>query len=81
MVSNMDRGNPNFINTNVEISTTQTEAANLLNVSRESVVSARKVLDQGSEELISKVDRGEVAVRTAATNKSFTISTKSIYIS
>lgn len=37
----MDRGNPNFINTNVEISTTQTEAANLLNVSRESVVSAK----------------------------------------
>lgn len=76
----MDRGNPNFINTNVEISTTQTEAANLLNVSRESVVSA-KILDQDSEELISKVDRGEIAVSTAATNKSFTISTKSIYIS
>lgn len=75
-----DRKSEDF---NVEISTlvSQTEAANLLNVSRESVVSARKVLDQGSEELISKVDRGEVAVRTAATNKSFTISTKSIYIS
>ena len=44
MVSNMDRGNPNFINANVEISTievSQTEAANLLNVSRESVVSAK----------------------------------------
>lgn len=40
----MDRGNPNFINANVEISTievSQTEAANLLNVSRESVVSAK----------------------------------------
>lgn len=50
----------------VEISTTQTEAANLLNVSRESVVSAKKVLDQGSEELIQKVDAGEIAVSTAA---------------
>lgn len=50
----------------VEISTTQTEAANLLNVSRESVVSARKVLDQGTEALIQKVDAGELAVSTAA---------------
>ena len=50
----------------VEISTTQTEAANLLNVSRESVVSARKVLDQGSEALIQKVDAGELSVSTAA---------------
>lgn len=50
----------------VEISTTQTEAANLLNVSRESVVSARKVLDQGTHELIQKVDAGELAVSTAA---------------
>jgi hypothetical protein len=38
----------------VEISTTQTEAAELLNVSRESVVSAKKVIDQGSEELYKK---------------------------
>ncbi len=54
-----DRKSEDF---NVEISTlvSQTEAANLLNVSRESVISARKVLDQGSEELISKIDRGEI---------------------
>lgn len=40
----------------VEISTmSQTQAAELLNVSRESVVSAKKVIDQGSEELIKKV--------------------------
>lgn len=42
----MNRGNPNFVNSNVEISTievSQTQAANLLNVSRESVVFARKV--------------------------------------
>ena len=63
-LANMQRGNPNFVNSNVEISTievSQTEAANLLNVSRESVISARKVLDQGSEELIQKVDTGEIA--------------------
>ena len=68
----MQRGNPNFVNSNVEISTievSQTEAANLLNVSRESVISARKVLDQGSEELIQKVDTGEIAVSTAAKKK------------
>lgn len=39
----------------------------MLNVSIDSIQFARKVLDQGSEELISKVDRGEVAVSTAAT--------------
>ena len=40
----------------VEISTTQTEAAQLLNVSRESVVSAKKVLDQGDQSLIQKAN-------------------------
>lgn len=50
----------------VEISTmSQTNASELLNVSRESVISARKVLDQGSEELIKKVDGGEIAVSTS----------------
>lgn len=54
-------------NQHVEISTpSQSKAANLLNVSRESVVSARKVLDQGTHELIQKVDAGELAVSTAA---------------
>lgn len=68
-LATLDRGNPNFTNSNVEISTigvSQSQAAELLNVSRESVVSARKVLDQGSEALIQKVDAGELAVSTAA---------------
>lgn len=61
-----DRKSEDF---NVEISTlvSQSEAANLLNVSRESVVSAKKVIDKGTEELIQKVDAGEIAVSTAAT--------------
>lgn len=52
-------------NQHVEISTpSQSVAAAMLNVSRESVISARKVLDQGSAELINKVDSGEIAVST-----------------
>lgn len=62
-LANLTEGRPKNA---VEISiVSQTEAANLLNVSRESVVSAQKVLEQGSEELIQKVDVGEIAVRTA----------------
>lgn len=38
----------------------QPEAAVMLNVSTDSVQFAKKVLDQGSEELISKIDRGEI---------------------
>ncbi len=39
----------------------QPQAASLLNVSTDSVQFAKKVLDQGSEELIQKVDTGEIA--------------------
>jgi hypothetical protein len=49
-----------------EISVSQPEAAKLLNVSTDSVQFARKVLDQGSEALIQKVDAGELAVSAAA---------------
>lgn len=63
-LANMQQGARTDI---VEISTmSQTQAADLLNVSRESVISAKKVLDQGSEALIQKVDAGELAVSTAA---------------
>ncbi len=44
----------------------QTDAADLLNVSRESVQRARKVIDHGAPELVEKVTKGEVAVSTAA---------------
>lgn len=44
----------------------QAEAADLLNVSERSTRSAKKVLDEGSLILVSKVESGEVAVSTAA---------------
>jgi ParB-like chromosome segregation protein Spo0J len=51
----------------VEISTmTQTDAAELLNVSRETVSKARKVATQGVPELAERVISGEIAVSTAA---------------
>jgi len=43
----------------------QQEAAKLLNVSRRSVQHARKVLDEGTPELIAAVERGEIAVSAA----------------
>lgn len=44
----------------------QDEAAELLNVSRRLVQSARKVANEGADELIEAVDAGEVAVSDAA---------------
>ena len=45
----------------------QPEAAELLNVSVRSIQSAKKVHDQGTEQLIQQLDAGEIAVSTAAT--------------
>ena len=45
---------------------TQTEAAQMLNVSRRTVQHARAVQDEGSPELIEQVVRGNVAVSTAS---------------
>jgi len=45
---------------------TQAEAADLLNVSERTIRSAKKVLDEGSLILVSKVESGDVAVSTAA---------------
>ncbi len=44
----------------------QVEAAERLNVSRSSVQRAREVLDHGSPELVSAVERGRVSVSAAA---------------
>lgn len=44
----------------------QSAAADLLNVSRDSVTKAKRVQDQGSPALVSAVDSGQVAVSTAA---------------
>jgi len=51
-----DRKSEDF-NTEISVLISQPEAAAMLNVSTDSVQFAKKVLDQGSEELISKVAR------------------------
>jgi N6-adenosine-specific RNA methylase IME4 len=53
----------------VEISTklSQPQAAALVNVSRESLIFGRKVLEHGESELIEAVERGAIAISTAAT--------------
>jgi hypothetical protein len=43
----------------------QSEASKLLNVSSDSTQRAKKVLDEGSLTLVSKVESSEVAVSTA----------------
>lgn len=45
---------------------TQTQAAEQLKVSRDSVIAARKVTDEGAPELVAAVERGEVSVNAAA---------------
>jgi len=45
---------------------TQPQAAKLLNVSPDSVGFAKKTIDNGAPELVTAVERGEVAVSTAA---------------
>lgn len=64
-IANLKPGRPNET---VEISTvSQAEAAELLNVSRETVSKAKRVQDSGVPELVEAVDSGKVAVSTAAT--------------
>ena len=50
----------------VEISTSQTDAAALLNISRESVIKAKAVCDHGAPELQYAVEHGYLAVSAAA---------------
>ena len=45
---------------------TQTQAAELLNVSRPSVQRAREVIDKGAPDLVQAVERGDVSVSLAA---------------
>ncbi|ECI7685903.1 helix-turn-helix domain-containing protein [Salmonella enterica subsp. enterica] len=50
----------------VEISISQTDAARMLNVSRETVSSAKQVQANATPELVAAVDSGKVAVSAAA---------------
>ena len=50
----------------VEISTSQAEAATLLNVSRDTVIKAKKVQERAEPELRSAVEQGHIAVSAAA---------------
>jgi ParB-like chromosome segregation protein Spo0J len=62
-LSRLTRGRPGE---NVGISTfTQTEAAELLNVSRDTVIQARKVQQNGAPEVVKSVDAGEITVSAA----------------
>jgi hypothetical protein len=68
-LATLPRGGDRSQQSKVEISTllpTAAKAATLLNVSRASVVNARKVLNEGTSEEIEAVTRGDAAVGTIA---------------
>jgi ParB-like chromosome segregation protein Spo0J len=64
-IATLDVGRPENNSANLQ-NLSQPEAAALLNVSTRSVASARKVLDDCILALVRKVERGEMAVSTAA---------------
>ena len=51
---------------NLPLGISQEQAAEMLNVSKRSVTSARRVLDEGAPELIQAVEQGTVSVSAAA---------------
>jgi phage N-6-adenine-methyltransferase len=63
-LANMPAHRPD--NKSANLHTSQAEAAQMVNVSQRSVATAKKVIDCGEPELIHAVERGEVAVSTAA---------------
>lgn len=64
-LANMPADRPSSNSANLQ--TSQTQAANTLQVSPRSVASAAKVIESGSPELIAAVESGQIKVSTAAT--------------
>jgi ParB-like chromosome segregation protein Spo0J len=65
-IANMEEGRPKET---VEISTvsiSQTEAGEMLNVGRDSVIAAKRILNEGTPEEVAALKAGEVAVNTLA---------------
>jgi len=60
----LKKGRP--VNRSIDLFTTQSQAAEMLNVSVPSVKRARKVRESGDEKLIAAVASGEVTVTAAA---------------
>lgn len=66
-LANLEVGNPNFGNSaNMQNRVSQSQAADLLQVSPRSVANARTVYTDGAPELVAAVERGDVAVSAAA---------------
>lgn len=65
-IANINHGENRFtIDASIDASISQPEAAELLNVGRASVQRARQVIEQGTPELVAKVESGEMAVSRA----------------
>jgi len=64
-LANMQRGNQPNVSIDTFKSVSQPEAAELLNVSRLSVIRARKVLDTATPEIIEQVKAGDMTVNKA----------------
>ena len=64
-LANMPSHRPD--NNSANLQTSQSKAAELLNVSTRTVAAATKVKDEGAEELVAAVEQGRVSVSAAAT--------------
>jgi ParB family chromosome partitioning protein len=65
-IANMRRGRPSNTDRIQTVSISQEQAADLLHVGRSSVIDARTIIQRGTPELATMVERGEVAVSAAA---------------
>ena len=70
-MANMEVGNPHLggkgsIAVNTTIGISQAQAAKLLNVSRDTVLSAKTVIEEGTDEEIRSLETGEVSARALA---------------